>query len=172
MTNLNEILRSNKTRTEAIMAVRAEAIEEIDKVLGEMDYCDTYDILHEINDDFHSMDDLDDTFDYMTVTEILEQLRHIDLADDYFDADSKRSGNDPWDIADVNRWELATQFYDDETSIEPTDEIIDVLREAEYLVDDINSYFKRFDTAKALFEQAMSQDPDAVINTLWNINNN
>lgn len=166
-----EIIKTYGTLEKALADIRRKAINQLSNDLYNLDEYDLVDILKELNEDFHPMDELDDTFDHYTVTEVLEELSDIRTDDCYFNECSKTSGDDPWDVADINREQLAAQIYDDEIDLEPTDDMLVTLREAEYEGERAEEAFRLYDTAKALFEQAWKDDPEALINTLWTMNN-
>ena len=166
-----EIIKTYGTLEKALADIRRKAIRQLADDLYNLDEYDLIDILKELNEDFHPMDELDDTFSHYTVTEVLDELRDISTSDEYFNECYKTSGDDPWDVADINREELAAQIYDEEIDLEPTDEMLDTIRDAAYDRERAEEAFRLYDTAKALFEQAWKDDPEALINTLWTMNN-
>lgn len=176
MANIKELANtymSYNTLDEALLEIRNDTIHRIEETLDRLDNYDAVDLLKIVNDEFHTMDELDDVFDYMSVTSILEELREIDTSDEYFNADSKTSGDDPWVIADVCTDDLAKQIYEGDVDIyeaDVYDDIDDIMREEETLVRMVTDKFKIYDKARALFEQVLQEDPKAVITALWNIN--
>lgn len=169
MQELVKEFTQNNTRNAAIEALDSYIKGEIENYIDHLDGYDLYDLLQEANEDFHRMDELDDVFEYMSVTEVLEELSEIDISDEYFNADTKTSGNNEWDVADMYESELVKQLFDGDIDWDD-DDFNEIMYDYETLYSALRNYYDVFDKAKALFEQAMSQDPQAVLSVLWNMN--
>ena len=157
------------TLEEAKAAITMDATDEIREELERMDEYYLVDILKEENDEFHTMDELDDVFSYMGVTEILEELSEIELGDDYFNEDTRRSGNDIWEVADVDIDGLVDRIHDGYTEV-ADDDILDTLETEQALIDEVTEKFRVYDKAKELFEESMTRNPQEVLSLLWNMN--
>lgn len=167
---VNDFTKGN-TKNTAIDELTRYTRSKIQDYLDDLDEYDLVELLQEANEDFHKMDELDDVFDYMSVTEVLEELSDIDLCDEYFNADDKTSGNDMWEVAEIDDYELARQLFDGDICWEEYD-FYDIMDEYEQVYAAIIEHYAIFDKAKALFEQAMAEDPQAVLTALWNMNQN
>lgn len=171
-TKIQELVKEftqNKTHNAAIEALESYTRDEIETYIDGLNCWELCDLLQEANSDFHKMDELDDVFEYMTVTEVLEELKDIDTCNEYFNAATKCSGNNEWDIADMYESELVKKLFNgdidwDEYSFN------EIMSEYEDLYAAIDEHYKVFEKAKALFEQLLIEDPQAVITALWNIN--
>ncbi len=157
------------TLEEARAEIHKDVIDDIREVLERLDEYELVELLHDVNPDFHTMDELDDVFDYMSVTEILEELGDIDLSDDYFNESTRTSGCDAWYVADEDIDDIARQFYDSDHE-GMIDEIDDILYLENALISDVTNKFKIYDKAKELFEEGMARNPQEVLNLLWNMN--
>ena len=159
----------DNTRNSAISALESYTRDRIEDYIDKLCSYDLEELLKEANEDFHKMDELDEVFEYMTVTEVLEELSNIDPSDEYFNADNKISGNNEWDIADVYESEVVKQLFEGDICWEDYD-FNEIMNDYETLYAAIDEYYNVFNKAKALFEQAMAQDPQAVLSVLWNMN--
>ena len=157
---------------------RAEALDELEsdmryEVLEYVEQMNDDDLLTLLQDnycgDLHKMDELDNTFDYMTVTEVLEELKYIDTCHCYFNADTKQSSDDLWELSDVDSsyvskalWNYDIEWDDDDLS--------SIFCKYDLIAEGIREYFKFREKAEALFDQLFMEDPEAVVTALWNIN--
>lgn len=157
------------TLEEAKAAITMDAIDEIREELERMSEYELVDILRDENDEFHTMDELDDVFNYMSVTDILEELSDIDLRDNYFNEGTRYSGNDIWEIADVDIDDLVNRIHDGYTEV-ADDDILDILETEQALIDEVTEKFRVYDKAKELFEEGMARNPQEVLSLLWNMN--
>ena len=166
---IKNFLVNGTSRTYAIAEITANTKRRLEEYVEDLYSYDLVDFLQQINDDFYTMDELDDTFEFMSVTEILEELRDIDTNDEYFNADSKTSGNDAWEVADVSI-DRAVDLLFEEAICWDDEEYKDIMKLHQELLDDLDREYKKYETAKALFEQALENDVEGVINVLWNMN--
>lgn len=169
----NSIVRNymvtGRDHNTAIQLINRDTRTQLEEYLEDLYSYDLVDLLQQINDDFHTMDELDDTFEFMSVTEILDELRDIDTEDEYFNADNKTSGNDPWQVADVSI-DRAIDLLFNKAICWDDEEYQDIMKLHQELLDDLDREYKKYETAKALFEQALENDVEGTINALWNIN--
>ena len=166
---VNEWFEAGFEKHEAFSESAGYIRDLIDEWLEDLGSYDLEELLHEYNDDFHVMDDLDDVYEYMSVTEILRELIDIDPDDAYFNSCSNTSGNDIWSISDVSKNQLVRdlqrgEFYWNDREL---DEILDLEPTFKSLIEEKWGVYEK---AKALFEQQMREDPHAVLTALWNLN--
>ena len=157
----------------ALMELREDAIKEIKCVLENMSEYRLYDILHEINNDFYRMEDLDDVYSNLSVREIIDELSDwVDTDYEYFESYTETCGDDPWYVSGLDVDEVCNGILDGEYEGCFYDrELDDVVEEYNEKKAAIIAKFRYYDNAKALFEMAMKNDPDETIALLWNMNN-
>ena len=168
------ITEANGDKERAIGLLEQDCVEDVANELMDMDEYELFEIINWFNSSVHSMDELDDVFDSLTPTEILQgALDGIDTYDSYFNEDNCVSSNDLWEVADVSptglAWQIFESDYDDNYSVR---EIADEYRE---LYDDLEEYFneeakkeKKIEIARALFEKMLAENVDETISKLWN----
>ena len=167
MRNVQDYIKNSKSAEQAIAQANTDAMIEIADRLRDIDEWELYtNIFKEYNEDLvHEMSELDDVFESLTPTEILEQLTDIHLSDNYFNGRTLTSGNDIWEVAEITAYELADWVL--ENDIEGFE---DILEELDVTTDRIHAYYQKFDVARKLFEQRLElEGVEAVINTLWNM---
>jgi hypothetical protein len=160
--------RNDKAR--ALMALKNDALLEMRRILEDMYEEDLFEILHELNDDFYRMEDLDSVYSTLTATEVLEELTWVDIHDDYFNSNREISGNDMWEVSGYDIEEQAESLLSGELDYNH-DEIDDLISEYNDKVITLKARYAYYENAKQLFEVAMKENPDEVIALLWNMNN-
>lgn len=155
--------------------IKRDAISDISDIICDYDGEDAYDFLKQIDmaDDIHRMEELDDEFAGYSVTEVLKELNGIDTDDEWFSTDKRESGGDDdlLYLADVDVNFIAHSILDGDDFDIDDDDIDDVIDEYDKVLGIVLRESKKFENAKALFNDAMNgNDIDAVINALWNIN--
>lgn len=154
--------------------VESHAICDMAELISEYDEQDLFEFLKENNcecvEGIHPMDELDDVFDYMSPTEVLEELSDIDLCDDWFNEYSKTSSDDLEDVLDIDAMDIAKDIYNEVIEIDD-DDFVDIYEDAQWIIKQLEKKDKKIKTAKALLESAIANDNvDEVINALWNVN--
>ena len=165
-----EYVKSNKNLEAAIEQIKSDTVEAIYNWIEDMNEYDAFDFVSSFNDYIHRMDDLDDVFCYMGATEVLEELSNIDLGEDFFNEDTKESGDNVWYVADESMNDAAERLHDGDLEWDDwkLEEIFDEERE---LIAEVTKRFKVFDQAKALFDKMMAENPEEVLTILWNSQN-
>lgn len=168
------ITEANGDKEKAFDLLEQDCIEDIADELMNMDDYELFEIINWFNSSVHSMDELDDVFDNLTPTEILQgALDGIDTYDSYFNEDNCVSSNDLWEIADVSPTDLARQIfnsdYDDSYSIgEIASEYRELYDDLEYFINEEEKKEKKIEIARALFEKMVTENVDETISKLWN----
>lgn len=153
----------------AMALIEESTKEEIVEWLDLMSERDLYEFIHEyVDDDIHQMDDLDRVFDWMTVTEVLENLDNIDTSDAYFSEDSRLSDDDIWQLTNKTKKGVAKALYDGDYDFDHY-ELDEIMRDEEELVRRVTEEYKINDKARALFEKALEDDPKELLAVLWNM---
>lgn len=164
-----EMFKGNNNGLEmAISRVVSDASNEIKETLEYMSEWRLYAIIHDYKEDVHEMEDLDSEYEFMSVTEVLNELGWVDTDCSYFDSDSNTCSNDLWDFVDKD--ELVEGIYDDSIYTDD-DEIIRIKTDAEELIDELKEKFEFYNKAKELFNLVFDKSPEELVNALWNMNN-
>lgn len=164
MNNFNYYLQLEDGLEEA----REDAINEIADILEVMPDCDQISIINDYQSryEIHRMDELDDVFRSWTPTEILDDLRDIDLNDGYFDSNGYfSSGDDPFEVANTSTEEIAKKILEGDGEI--YDDINDVMTEYDTIVYKFNLIEKKRELAKELIDMADITELDEIVNLLW-----
>ena len=111
---------------------------------------------------------IDSEYEFMSVTEVLNELDWVDTGCSYFDSDSNTCSNDLWDFVDKD--ELVDGIYDDSIYTDD-DELIRIKTDAEELIDELEKKFEFYNKAKELFNLVFDKSPEELVNALWNMNN-
>lgn len=168
--DLIEDFAYDNTLEEALASVHDYTMERIDEFVDGMYTGDLVELLQDLNPDLHTMEELDDVFDYMTPTQVLEKLSNICLYHDYFDADTRCSGDDLWDFAGISKSDFSEKLYDREIELYDNGELNEIITDEDILKQQVRDHYKIYDTARELFEKALARNPQEVINVLWNMN--
>lgn len=143
-------------------------LDLIEEELDELDERELLDLIG-MEDNIHPMEELDDVFCDMTVTEVLEDLCNIDLSHEWFSSDEKVSSNDIWRLLDDTEREIAQRLLDGEID-HGYDSIDRICEKGVELLNVVEAQMPMYQKAKSLFKKALEEDPEAVVNVLWIIN--
>ena len=173
MMNANDYFEIFKEegKARALKELREDAIREIRSWLEDLDDYVLFDILHAINEDFYRMEDLNDVYYDLSVTEVLEELDWVDLNDEYFNSDTEKCGDDLWDVSELDIDDVAQMLFDSPWSYCDNGRLNDIISEYEEVRNGIENKFKFYENAKMLFDMAMEKSPEETIALLWNMNN-
>lgn len=165
-----EEFRNNGGYQAACEQIKNDAIEELQETLDDMDDYDLFDIVNSYNSDVLRMEDLDDEYSDMTVTEILNSLGWVDTSYKYFNRDREECDDDLFTIAGIDSgyiarrvWEGSFDYY--------SSELDDIVHNAEDIEIEVGKMFEVYTKAKEMFDLAMSRNPEEVVAMLWNMNN-
>lgn len=150
--------------------IKIDAIEELQETLEDMDSYDLFEIINSLNDDVLRMEDLDDEYEYMTVTEIINNLGWVDTSCEYFNKDREKCSDDLFEVSDTDVECVARRVWEgsfDYNSIE----LDNIVHNAEYIKCEVKKMFEVYTKAEELFRLAMEKDSSEVIALLWNMNN-
>ena len=138
-------------------------------ILEEMDDETKFEIVSEIDDNVHCMEDLDSTFDHLRVSQILEELSDIDPSDRYFNEVRAVSSDDMLELTRLTLDEIAVYIKDNylEMSIFDT-EINSILMIAKELKRQVQAQFQLYKEAHKLFDMLAEQDINALLTVLRN----
>ena len=167
MNTLNYYLES-ETLEVALNKLSRDFKIQIENIIRNADEYDVFDVLKGYDSDcIYDMDDLDDEFYDYTVTEVLEELSDIDTYDKYFNKDRRRSGDNVFEVSDVDSYTLACYVADEE--LDGIWIFEDAFYEMRELKNKIIIKFNKVKLARELFEKRLAEDDvDELINTLWN----
>lgn len=165
------------TLEEAIDKLTSDTLDELEEWVENMDEYELFELIQsEYNEDIHRMDELDNVFDYMKPTEVLEELSDIDLSCEYFDADNRESFDDLFDYLNLSAHDIAEKILNGDIDVfcyYSYSDAADIMRDYDLLRDMIEYEFnyarKRKENAEKLFKMAMEKNPDEVIALLWNM---
>lgn len=154
----------------ALALIDIDTRDEIRRyMLEEMDEEIKFDAVCEIDDAVHRMDDLDSTFDYMRVSQILEELTDIDPSDKYFNEFRAESSNEMMDLTSYTLDEIATRIRDNYDYMNFMDEGIEDIRfKASKLKYKVKKLFSSYQEAHKLFDMLAEQDINALLTMLRN----
>jgi len=155
----------------ALQELKDDAFDDVRAWLEDLDEYTLYWLLHEINDEFYQMDDLNDVYDCLTPKEIINDIAvWIDTSDEYFNASTERSGDDPWSVSGLQIDRVAEGILNGKYTCND-EELESILDEYNELRIAINQKFRYYRQAKTLFDMAMETNPEETITILWNMNN-
>ena len=113
----------------ALALIDLDARDEIrHHILDEMDEATKFEVVSEIDDHIHSMEDLNSTFDYMSVSRILEELTDIDTSDAYFNEARAVSSNDVLELTRLTLDEISAHIRDNYDYMDFIDDSIEDIR--------------------------------------------
>ena len=154
----------------ALALIDLDAKEEIRRYMTEeMDEELKCDAVCEIDDNVHRMEDLDSTFDYMSVSKILEELSDIDPSDRYFNEARAISSDDILELTRLTTSDIAMHIRDNYDYMNFMDEGIEDIRfEAARLKGKVKKLFSAYQEAHKLFDTLAEQDINALLTVLRN----
>ena len=154
----------------ALALIDIDAKEEIRRYLvEEMDEELKCDVVCEIDDNVHRMEDLDSTFDYMRVSQILEELIEINPSDRYFNEARGTSSDDILELTRLTLDEISAHIRDNYDYMNFMDEGIEDIRfEAARLKRKVKKQFHSYREAHKLFDMLAEQDINALLTMLRN----
>lgn len=145
--------------------------DEMEEYLTELDDRDLIELLGD-EEDIHLMQDLDDVFRHYSPSEVLEELRNIELCDEYFNGNTKTSANDIWDLTEyTTARDVAEGILDED--IYWCDPVAERIREkSEEMLEKVKEGIEIYKKARLMFEKVLANadDPNEVLMMLWNMN--
>ena len=142
-------------------------------ILEEMDEETKFEMVSEIDDNIYRMEDLDSTFDYMSVSRILDALSDIDPSDRYFNRYFNEcraiSSDDMLELTRLTLDEIATHVRDNYFDMEFIDQgITDIMDKRVELKRQVREQFHLYREAHKLFDTLAEQDITALLTVLRN----
>lgn len=172
MRTLNEYteMMEHEYKESILDILERDCIDDITEALIDMNDDEVLEVLEHFGTSVHEMGDLDEVFDYLTPTEILDgTLDGIDTSDDYFNEDSCESSNDIWYLAGTSPRELAGEIFSSDYERYDTD-IYDIACEFRKLRDELEDIFDReadkerkIEAARTLFEKMLEENVEEVL---------
>ena len=154
----------------ALALIDIDTRDEIRRyILEEMDEATEFEMVSEIDDNIHRMEDLDSTFDYMSVSRILDELSDIDPSDRYFNECRAVSSDDVLELTRMTLDEIATHIRDNYFDMEFIDHgITDIMDKRVELKRQVREQFHLYREAHKLFDMLAEQDINALLTVLRN----
>lgn len=169
MTNIHDYV-DGRSIDEAMSVLEEELVEKIeDTILSEDDEDMLLKISDELGLEIYSMSDLDDVYNHLSPTEVLEELNQINLGDAFFNAEDAESSDNFWDLLPRNysSKDVVEAIIERDITISALDEVMDRYEEVK---EDIRKFYedqerkqKKIEIARKLFEQMLDDNVDKVI---------
>ena len=150
--------------------IKDDAIEELQEALENMNDYYLFDIINSLDSDVCEMESLDDEYEYMTVTEIIDKLGWVDTGCNYFNKDKEKCSDDLFEVADTDAECVARRVWEGSFDYDSS-ELDDIVSNAGDIQCEVKKMFEVYTKAEELFRLAMEKNPSEVIALLWNMNN-
>ena len=158
-------------KEDALRDISRKAKEEVRDWVNDLSESELFDLMSEFDCEIHRIDEFDDVFRHMRPSEVLRELGDMDLDCDYFSSRTLDTGNEIWDVSQVDAYEVVDSLYTREIYWEDY-KLIDIFEDEEYLTLRVKELFAQYELAKAVFDKAFMDDPQATIAALWNLHQN
>ena len=170
-----ELFKWEKDLGTVASKIKKDAVDDIKEIIE--GYDEDYLIRWLDNNDFycgdgiHQMNELDDVFCGLSVTEVLNELQDIDTSDEWFDEYNKVSSDDIWDLLDCKASDVARDIVYGEHTVKESsiEDIISMMNEA---IEEVKKFARKYEIGIALMEHCYNEiGVDETIQALWNMNN-